>query len=456
MEKQCNSKDHNLNVKFEFTARNTPQQNSVVDKGFDTLYGRGCAMMIAANIPQALRYVLFKEAFKHSTNMDNLVIVNINGVEKTRYEHFEDKLPSFVKALRTWGKAGVVTLKNKATPKVGDRGKVCIFVGYADMHASDCYCMFDPESKRVHTTRDVRWLKRWYFDNNGDKNKITVFKNEDEDDESKLRKGKSKVEVINDNLNPSNPLTGIPEETENEIENENKTNQTEVEVNDDGNEVETALPNPNTKGWTTVTRSGRYTKKPDLFNPETGNVFTQAETNYYQILEEIDEFDGNEVAAMAGSTIKKEIENIGTAKKYDNAKFDARHAYKVMPIKSKKKKIKVTKEEKSFDELIHEFKVRDEIAGIGAGIGGGFSNTKELHVMKYDEALQQPDCEHWVQAVKEEHDRFIKYDVFKPVKKSEVPATAKVLTTTCDNFLLNFDGRLEESMVDQARSLSAV
>ena len=33
--------------------------------------------------------------------------------------------------------------------------------------------------------------------------------------------------------------------------------------------------------------------------------------------------------------------------------------------------------------------IRDEIALIGAGasVGGGFSNTQELHVMKYKEAM---------------------------------------------------------------------
>ena len=28
-----------------------------------------------------------------------------------------------------------------------------------------------------------------------------------------------------------------------------------------------------------------------------------------------------------------------------------------------------------------------ELTCVGAGIGGGFANTKELHVMKYDEAM---------------------------------------------------------------------
>ena len=143
LEKQCNGNDYNLNVKFEFTAQNIPQQNAPVEKGFDTLYGRGRAIMIAANIPEQLRYVLFREAFKHATNMDNLTVITIDNKEGTRYEHFKEEIPPFVKALRTWGEAGVVTLKGKATPKVGNRGKVCIFVGYSDMHTGDCYRMFD-------------------------------------------------------------------------------------------------------------------------------------------------------------------------------------------------------------------------------------------------------------------------------------------------------------------------
>ena len=31
--------------------------------------------------------------------------------------------------------------------------------------------------------------------------------------------------------------------------------------------------------------------------------------------------------------------------------------------------------------------IRDQIASIGAGVGGGFSNTQELHDMKYKEAM---------------------------------------------------------------------
>ncbi len=36
-----------------------------------------------------------------------------------------------------------------------------------------------------------------------------------------------------------------------------------------------------------------------------------------------------------------------------------------------------------------------EIANIGAGVGGGFENTKELRVMNYKEAISGPDGKRW-------------------------------------------------------------
>ena len=45
LERRTASSDWKLNIDFEYTARNTPQQNSLVEKGFDTLYNRGRAML---------------------------------------------------------------------------------------------------------------------------------------------------------------------------------------------------------------------------------------------------------------------------------------------------------------------------------------------------------------------------------------------------------------------------
>ena len=70
-----------------------------------------------------------------------------------------------------------------------------------------------------------------------------------------------------------------------------------------------------------------------------------------------------------------------------------------------------------------------EMAAVGAGLCGGFGNTRELKVMKYKEAMQE-DSVNWEVAVKEEHDRMVKHKVWRPVKMSDVPVRAKILTST--------------------------
>ena len=74
--------------------------------------------------------------------------------------------------------------------------------------------------------------------------------------------------------------------------------------------------------------------------------------------------------------------------------------------------------------------IRDEIALIGAGVGGGFTNTQELHVMKYKEAMATSKQKEWKQAVGEELDRFIANDVFEAVKLKDLPKGVKMLTST--------------------------
>jgi hypothetical protein len=68
---------------------------------------------------------------------------------------------------------------------------------------------------------------------------------------------------------------------------------------------------------------------------------------------------------------------------------------------------------------------------VGAGISGGFQDTHELHVMKYDQAMKYKDKESWAAAVREEHDQMKKYKVFEAVvEKNKFPKQAKILTST--------------------------
>ena len=84
--------------------------------------------MYQANVPEDIRYRVCKEALQCATMLDNAVVIVINGVKGTRYQHFYDEMPGFVSKLRTWGEAGVVKTKVNGTPKLSNRGVVCIFV----------------------------------------------------------------------------------------------------------------------------------------------------------------------------------------------------------------------------------------------------------------------------------------------------------------------------------------
>eukprot|EP00957_Ditylum_brightwellii_P155085 11805453-Ditylum_brightwellii.AAC.1 len=56
-----------------------------------------------------------------------------------------------------------------------------------------------------------------------------------------------------------------------------------------------------------------------------------------------------------------------------------------------------------------------EIGAIGAGLGGGFENTRQLKPMKYNEAMAT-DKEGWTKAVEEEHERMVANNVWRPIK----------------------------------------
>ena len=71
-----------------------------------------------------------------------------------------------------------------------------------------------------------------------------------------------------------------------------------------------------------------------------------------------------------------------------------------------------------------------EYVNVGAGIGGGFTNTQELKVMKYHEAINGPDGEAWKEEVRKEHGRMVHNQVFEPVALSDLPKNEKVIDTT--------------------------
>jgi hypothetical protein len=89
--------------------------------------------------------------------------------------------------------------------------------------------------------------------------------------------------------------------------------------------------------------------------------------------------------------------------------------------------VTVTEAEIKFMEYM---KTTSEIACVGAGLGGGFDHTSELHVMKYADAMRTPDVKKWSMAVYEEYKRMEDNEVWIPVSKADVPADAIILSST--------------------------
>ena len=94
--------------------------------------------------------------------------------------------------------------------------------------------------------------------------------------------------------------------------------------------------------------------------------------------------------------------------------------------------IKLTDAEEKFYDTMQQLSNEncDEYGLVGAGIGGGFASTTELHVMKFDQAMASNDKEKWENAVQEEHERFERNRVFVATSIDQVPKDAKILTST--------------------------
>lgn len=94
--------------------------------------------------------------------------------------------------------------------------------------------------------------------------------------------------------------------------------------------------------------------------------------------------------------------------------------------------IKLTEAEQAYFQAMQQYpeEYPFEVALVGAGIGGGFTNTNELHVMKYDEAIASADKEAFEKAIDEEYERMVKHKVFKAVPRESVPEGEKIIDST--------------------------
>ena len=116
-------------VVIEYTARDTPQQNSPVEVAFYAQANKACTTMHHTNLPMEIWYRLFSESFATVTLLDRLTVIEISGKHVSWYEHFFGEMPRFVCSLHMVGEAGTVKIKTDTTPKMEDWGVHCMLVG---------------------------------------------------------------------------------------------------------------------------------------------------------------------------------------------------------------------------------------------------------------------------------------------------------------------------------------
>lgn len=358
----------------EYTAPNTPQQNSRAETSFTGLSGRARAMMNAANIPNGTRGKVGIEALKTAVQLDGLVPVTINGRTATRDEHFFGDKPSFVKgnALRVFGEMGIVKNEKKRDKrKLGDRGTRMMFIGYPDNAYGDAYKMWNPITNKVIVSRNIIWANRMFYQPIEEEIEIVI-----PPDNTTTSNNKQEAEKDDDQNESDNDVEEVPDGANEEREEEEIEFADDAvfeDVSDDEDDIEEEEERSDEEGEEaqTVPRSryGRAIKRNERLIESMGLSCdsTAAERNYAASLQEIN---------------NEELETI------------------------------------------------DEVMCVGAGIGGGFANTSELTVLNYNQAMKGPRRAEWRKEVKNEYDRMMKFNALKRVKKKDLPRGAKVMSTT--------------------------
>jgi Reverse transcriptase (RNA-dependent DNA polymerase) len=154
--------EQGFGIKVEYTARETPQQNGMVEWAFATLYGRVQTLFAHAGLERSKQNYLWPECAATATKLDKLLV--IRSKDKSPYEKFFGETNLIQNHLKVFGEIGIVTKHNNKhiTNKLNNRGVPCMFMGYAKDHAANVYQMLKLDTNTIIITRDIVWLKKTY------------------------------------------------------------------------------------------------------------------------------------------------------------------------------------------------------------------------------------------------------------------------------------------------------
>jgi transposase InsO family protein len=147
-----------LGIQPELTAPHTPQHNGIVERRFATDLRRAQAMMEAADLTVGLRNLLRGEAIHTATFIGNMCVSPRNMHDTTPYEKFYKKKPQLQPVdLIQFGRIGYVTKRDKFQSKYKPKAYKCLFMGYSPYHSINTYRLYNPMTRKVILSRDVKW-----------------------------------------------------------------------------------------------------------------------------------------------------------------------------------------------------------------------------------------------------------------------------------------------------------
>ena len=151
------SQQEGMGLKFEYTAPGTPEQNGRAERKFQTLYGRVRAMLLGSGIEGPLRKKLWAEAVNTATNLDGILVAP--GEKRSPYQKFFGKgYKPIIDVTKTFGQECIVTNRTAIKSKLSNRGKPCLWMGYADDHSAGTYRLYNPATRKIILSRDVTFL----------------------------------------------------------------------------------------------------------------------------------------------------------------------------------------------------------------------------------------------------------------------------------------------------------
>jgi hypothetical protein len=430
--KEANGKDWKFTIEPEWTARATPQANLVENPIFVCTM-RARTLQAEANVPDDMKNITFPLAYKFAYQTRALEVIDIEGSMQTRHEHLFGMLPNYAnqKCMRRWGEAVTIKVKGKQDPKSKENGITCMLGCYSDNRSSDCYTCFDPKTLQSYHSRDATWLHRMYFGRDPEVPRtgrvLQIEGLEDVIEQGSVVDGVAEAIIVEDDDDANS------EDSNNENGGYNPNPETENENEDATATSDTLLQSPRVTTRTKMPRTMRPARHADgseirnyglaALIDEQEEIIEEAINIEDRLLEDTFALGDGEVSLVTGNLLGlDDAHDIQEA--YLQVSLDPNHNYDNV-----EQAFGYTNEQGE-KMLVAAYMKKDKEYFLVGATGHNYGNTKELQVKNYHEAMASVDKKEWEKAIKMEHEKMLKYNVFKVIHRDEVPIGTKFIDFT--------------------------